>query len=90
MKKTNKVRWDPLIAQLADNEVKQKIFADANNHELISTIKEKWGAAEEKKRSTEDFQTFIHTLFDVDSPKVKYQNPDVWRVYPFKKKTDDN
>ena len=90
MKKNKKVRWDPKIAKLADTTMKQKICADANNHDITSTIKEKWVAAVEKKRSKEDFQTFIHALFDVDGPKVKYQNPDVWRVYPFKKKTDDD
>ena len=53
-------------------------------------IKEKWVAAVEKRRSKEEFQAYLHELFDNDGPKVKYQNPDAWRVYPIKKKTDDD
>ena len=89
MKKTNKVRWDPIIAKLADNSVKQKICVDVNNHDLTSMIKEKWVVAVEKRRSKEDFQTFIHALFDVNGPKVKYHNPDAW-LFPPKKKKDGN
>jgi hypothetical protein len=45
----------------------------------------------EKKRSKQEFETFIKTLFDRDSPKVKYQNPDAWRIPPqVKKKKDDD
>ena len=67
--KIKKVRWDPIIAKLADNKLKQKICADASNHDMTSTIQEKWVAAVEKRRSKEDFQTFIHELFDVTKSK---------------------
>jgi hypothetical protein len=40
------------------------------------------GTMPEKKRSKEEFETFLKALFDRDSPKVKYQNPDVWRIPP--------
>jgi hypothetical protein len=40
----------------------------------------------EKRRSKEEFETFLKSLFDRDSPKVKYQNPDVWRIPPQVKK----
>ena len=89
MKKT-RVRWDPIIVKLAEYNVKQEICEDAGNNNLTSTIKEKWVAALQKRRSKEDFQIYLHSLFDNDGPKVKYQNPDAWRVYPFKKKTDDH
>ncbi|MBA7680737.1 hypothetical protein ES703_89058 [subsurface metagenome] len=89
MKKIKKVRWDPIIAKLADNKLKQKIYTDASNHDMTSTSKVNGVIISQKRRSKEVFQTFLHTLFDNDGPKVKYQNPDAWRVYPFKKKTDD-
>jgi hypothetical protein len=38
-----------------------------------------------KKRSDEDFQAFLHALFDNDKLKVKYQNPDSWRGNRHKK-----
>ncbi|MBA7480409.1 hypothetical protein ES707_15863 [subsurface metagenome] len=69
MKKTNKVRCNPIIARLADNTVNQKIYTDANNHDITSTKKEKWVVAVEKRRSKEDFQTFIYALFDVTKSK---------------------
>ena len=34
-----------------------------------------------KRLSNEEFQTFLHALFDNDRLKVKYQNPDAWRGY---------
>jgi hypothetical protein len=39
----------------------------------------------EKRRSKEEFETFLKSLFDRDSPTVKYQNPDVWRIPPQQK-----
>ena len=81
--KIKKVRWDPIIAKLADNKLKQKICTDANNHDMTSTSKVNGGNISQKRRSKETFQTFLHALFDKDGPKVKYQNPDAWRVYPF-------
>ena len=44
----------------------------------------------EKKRSKEEFETFLKSLFDKDSPKVKYQNPDGWRIPPQVKKKKNN
>ena len=44
----------------------------------------------EKRRSKEEFETFLKTLFDKDSPKVKYQNPDGWRIPPQVKKKQDH
>jgi len=32
-----------------------------------------------KRLSSNDFQTFIHSLFSDDNLKVKYQNPTAWR-----------
>ena len=69
MKKTNKVRCNPIIARLADNTVNQKICTDANNHDITSTKKEKWVVAVEKRRSKEEFQAYLHELFDVTKSK---------------------
>lgn len=34
-----------------------------------------------QRLSKKEFQTFLHALFENDSLKVKYQNPDAWRGY---------
>ena len=90
MKKIKTVRWDPIIAKLADKKLKQRICADANNNDMTSTNKVNGVIISQKKRSKEDFKTFLHALFDNNGPKYQYQNPDAWRVYPFKKKTNDH
>ena len=76
--------------KLADYKLKHKICADVGNDDGASRIKANWVAALQKRHSKEDFQAFLHELFDNDGPIVKYQNPDAWRVYPIKKKTDDD
>ena len=86
MKKIKKVRWDPIIVKLAECNLKKEICKGASNNIMTSTIKEKWVAAVEKRRSKEEFQAYLHELFDNKSPKIKYQNPDTWNVYPVKKK----
>jgi hypothetical protein len=89
MKTIKRLRWDPIIVKLADYKVKQKICAYASKNDR-TLIKANWIAALQKRHSTEDFQAFLHELFDNDGPIVKYQNPDAWRVYPLKKKIDDD
>jgi len=90
MKTIRRVRWDPIIVKLADYKLKHKICADVSNDDGASRIKANWVVALQKRHSKEDFQAFLHELFDNDGPIVKYQNPDAWRVYPIKKKTDDD
>ena len=90
MKKIKRVRWDPLIVKLSECNLNKEISQGANSNNKTLKIKEKWVAAVEKRRSKEEFQAYLHELFDNDAPKVKYQNPDAWRVYPLKKKTDDD
>jgi len=34
-----------------------------------------------QRLSKKEFQTFLHVLFENDSLKMKYQNPDAWRGY---------
>jgi len=34
-----------------------------------------------QRLSKKEFQVFLHALFENDSLKVKYQNPDAWRGY---------
>jgi hypothetical protein len=90
MKTIRRVKWDPIIVKLADYKLKHKICAHASKNGGASRIKANWVAALQKRHSKEDFQAFLHELFDNDGPIVKYQNPDAWRVYPIKKKTDDD
>ena len=84
MKKNNqvkKVRWDPIIAKLAENAIKQK-------HSVASwqqkTLKK--ANTSKKRRSQEEFEMYLRSLFANDNLKVKYQNPDAWRIYDHKKK----
>lgn len=88
MKTVNKVRWDPIIAKLTNNQVKQKNYEPASRVDKHSRAKANWVAAAQKRQSNEEFQAFLHDLFDRDGPAVKYQNPDSWRVYPIKKKSN--
>ncbi len=76
--------------KLSECNLNKEISQGANSNNKTLKIKEKWVAAVEKRRSKEEFQAYLHELFDNDGPKVKYQNPDAWRVYPLKKKTDDD
>ena len=90
VKTIKRVRWDPIIVKLANYKAKQNICADASKNDEASRTKANGVAASQKRHPKEDFQAFLHELFDNDSPIVKYQNPDAWRVYPIKKKTDDD
>ena len=38
----------------------------------------------EKKRSREDFEAFLKVMLEQKYPKVKYQNPDAWRIRALK------
>jgi len=90
MKKAEKIKWNPIIARLADAAVKQNssesIYSE-NCNDDSSRIKANWVYAA-KRRSPDEFKEYIHELFDADAPKVKYHNPDVWNVYPKKKPED--
>lgn len=34
----------------------------------------------DKKRSREEFKAYLKAMLEQDYPKVKYSNPDAWRV----------
>ena len=40
----------------------------------------------EKKRSREEFETYLKAMLNQDYPKVKYNNPDAWRIRASKEK----
>jgi hypothetical protein len=90
MKRVKKVRWDPIIAKLATNQVKQKVSGQPSKADALSGARAKWVAASQKRESDEEFQAFLQELFDRDGPAVKYKNPDAWRAYPIKKNADTN
>jgi hypothetical protein len=90
MKRVKKVRWDPIIARLANNQVKQEASKMPNRPDEPSRVKAKWTAMPQKRESEEEFQAFLHDMLNRDGPTVKYQNPDRWRTYPLKKGTDAN
>lgn len=88
MEKNGTVKWNPIVAKLAEAEVKQEPLSEVKEVGATSKIKVNWVVATEKRRSREGFQEYLHGLFKKVGPKVKYQNPDSWIVYPNKKKTD--
>ncbi len=85
MKKIKKVRWDPMIAKLADNDMKQNFCADTNKHYMTSS-KADGVVMPQERRSKEDFKVYLKSLFNHDTLQVKYQNPDAWRIPEKKKK----
>jgi hypothetical protein len=87
VKKVKKVRWDPIIAKLANYGVKQNASEAAIEADEPSRVKTKWIAATQRRASQEDFEALLHDLFEREGPVVKYQNPDVWNVYPSKRKS---
>jgi len=84
-----KVRWDPIIAKLADDKVKQNFCTRANKQYTTSTNKVNEVIVSEKRRSKEDFNIFLKSLFDNDPLPFKYQNPDAWIFYKPKKKKNN-
>ena len=91
MKKINKVkkvRWDPIIANLADNKVKQKFCAHTNKQSTTSKNQVNEVIMSKKRLSKEDFEVFLKSLFDNNTLPFKYQNPDAWRVHKLKKKNN--
>jgi hypothetical protein len=39
----------------------------------------------EKKRRKEEFEAYLKAMLEQEYPKVKYQNPDAWRLRAFRK-----
>jgi hypothetical protein len=39
-----------------------------------------WLVMPEKKRSKEEFETYLKAMLNQDYPKVKYNDPDAWRI----------
>jgi len=88
IKKVKKVRWDPIIVKLAENKVKQKFCAHTNKQYTTSKNQVNEVIMSKKRRSKEDFEAFLKSLFDNKTIPFKYQNPDAWRVYKLKKKNN--
>ena len=85
MRKVKKVRWDPIIAKLVNYVVKQNVSAEAIEDSGPSRVKANWVNPACKQfiyMTKEEFEVYLHDLFDREGPVIKYQNPDVWNVYP--------
>ena len=87
VKTAKKIRWDPIITKLADYEVKQNTSREAIETAESSQSNSKWVKASQKRGSKKEFEALLHDLFDRNGPVMKYQNPDVWNVYPSKKQS---
>ena len=80
-----RIRWDPIIINLVETKVKREFWTEKKDHRVVSTIKED-ALVSQERRSRKDFEIYLKSLFDNDSLKVKYQNPDSWSVYSLKRK----
>ena len=80
-----RIRWDPIIINLLENKVMREFWTGKNDIRMFSTIKED-ALVSQERRSRKDFEIYLKSLFDNDSLKVKYQNPDSWSVYSLKRK----
>ena len=87
--KVKKVRWDPIIAKLADNKVKQQFYTPTNKQHMPPN-KINGTVMSNIRRSKEDFELFLKSLFGNDTLPFKYQNPDAWTVYKNKKRNNGN
>lgn len=80
----SKVKWDPIAIKLADYKLKEDMYSKPDD--VVSSPEIRWADAVQKRRSKEDFEKYLHELFDVAGPEMKYQNPDSWNVYPNEEK----
>lgn len=80
-----RIRWDPIIINLLENKVMREFWTGKNDIRMFSTIKED-ALVSQERRSRKDFEIYLKSLFDNDSLKVKYQNPDAWSIYNIKRK----
>jgi len=80
-----KNRWDPLVVRLVERKVKKTLWANQFKRHETSVIKEK-AIAFQERRSKEDFEAYLKSLFDNNLLKAKYRNPDAWYVYNVKRK----
>ena len=78
MKATKLIRWDPLVTKLVEDKLKCTISSNIMIDHTIYTKKQKSLAAIPRNRSKEEFQKYLHSLFNQDGPLIKYQNPDSW------------
>ena len=90
MRRVKKVRWDPIIAKLANYGVKSNACVEAIETDEPSRVKANWTAAAQKRGSKKEFEAYLHDLFAKDGPVVKYQNPDAWNAYPSKKRSGNS
>ena len=87
MGRVKKVKWDPIVAKLVNCGVKSNVCGDTIETEESSRAKANWIDATQRRSTKEEFEAFLHHLFDKDGPVVKYQNPDAWNVHPPRKRS---
>ena len=70
-----KVRWDPIVAKLAENRIKPTFYVFNNPQQKTSPKK---ADVPKERRSKDEFDAYLKSLFADDPLKVKYQTPDAW------------
>ena len=85
--KIKKVRWDSIITNLVNHKLETENCENINDSDMgaKNNIYEITGT--QKRRSPEEFQTYIRSLFNDDNKKVKYKNPslNLWYLRTRKK-----
>ena len=80
-----KNQWDPLVARLVEGKVKKKLLTHPFKRHEASLIRKK-NSVSQDRRSNEEFEAYLKSLFDNDPFKIKYKNPDVWYFCSLKRK----
>ena len=78
IKKSSTSKWDPIIMKLIETKMKNPNPNIKNSTNKNSRIHKNTVNNSKKRRSHEEFQKYIHELFNQSGPKIKYQNPDTW------------
>ena len=88
MKKTKKIEWDPLVKKIAESNLNKKTIHQSTPNKEIR-VQKNWIKSVRNRRSKEEFQEYLHELFNVVGPKIKYKTPDRWNS-PDKKMRNSN
>ena len=88
-KKESKIRWDPIVIKLQEKKGKQELLAHETEQQNVSSIKEP-APFSKVRRSRKEFEAYLKSLFENDSIKVKYRNPDAWIAHNSKMKDESS
>ena len=85
-KNENKIRWDPITARLAESSMKENTYIPATKQHAPPPNQTEQPETTKERRSKEEFEEYLKSLFADDNLPFKYQNPDAWILYKTKKR----